>query len=159
MKNAPDLILDTKLTNVFDSFCYLNLRMAPPFGGPVDISSGRWTKESYTSPTEGGVSKCSSMLVSGNWNTDDTENPDNARSRHGYVICYAGLPIIWKSQLQSEVALSTTEAEYTGLSYSLRDAISIINLLKEMKKIGIEVNTSKSKYTSRFLRITRELLK
>ena len=36
---------------------------------------------------------------SGNWNKDDTENPD--RSRHGYVICYAGLPIIWESQLQS----------------------------------------------------------
>ena len=64
MKNAHDLILDTKHTNVLDSFHYQNLSMAPPFGGSVDISSGRWTKESYTSPTEGRVSKCSSMLVS-----------------------------------------------------------------------------------------------
>jgi len=45
-----------------------------------------------------------------------------------------------KSQLQQEIVLSSTEAEYTGLSYALREAIPIMNLLKEMKKNKFEVN-------------------
>ena len=54
--------------------------------------------------------------------------PDTARSRHRYIICYAGLPIVRKSQLQTEIALSTTEAEYIGLSHS--------HLIKEMSEKG-----------------------
>jgi len=55
------------------------------------------------------------------------------------------MPIVWKSQLQKEIALSTTEAEYTGLSYALREAIPIMDLLKEMKQKGISVNSEKAK--------------
>ena len=36
--------------------------------------------------------------------------PESARSRTGYVITLGGCPVIWKSQLQSEIALSTTHA-------------------------------------------------
>jgi hypothetical protein len=66
----------------------------------------------------------------GNWDPDESEDRDTARSRHGYIIKYADCPILWKSQLQSECALSSTESEYTGLSYSLRDAIPIMNLFE-----------------------------
>ena len=52
---------------------------------------------------------------------------------------------MWKSQLQTEIALSTTEAEYTGLSYALREAIPVIEMLKEMQKRGYPVNTDKTK--------------
>ena len=41
--------------------------------------------------------------------------------------------MVWKSQLQQEIALSSTESEYTGLSYALREAIPIMELLKEMR--------------------------
>ena len=58
---------------------------------------------------------------------------------------YAGVPITWKSQLQGEICLSSTESEYTGLSYPLREAIPIMEMLKEMKQFGFPVNTSKSK--------------
>ena len=61
--------------------------------------------------------------------------PDTARSRHGYVIMYAGCPVVCKSQLQTEITLSSTEAENTGLSYALREAIPLINLLKEISNI------------------------
>ena len=44
-----------------------------------------------------------------------------------------------KSQIQTEVALSTTEAEYTGLSYALREAIPLMELLKEMINKGFGV--------------------
>jgi hypothetical protein len=70
---------------------------------------------------------------------------DTARSRHGYIIRYAGCPLLWKSQLQTEIALSSTESEYTGLSYALRDAIPIMELLKEMKKQGFPIETAQAK--------------
>ena len=80
----------------------------------------------------------------GNYDKSDTQNSDTARSRHGYIIRYNGCPIVWKSQLQTEIALSTTEAEYTGLSYALREAIPIIELLKEMKREGFDVTDSQA---------------
>lgn len=75
----------------------------------------------------------------GNYTKDQSHDPNTVRSRHGYIITYAGCPITWKSQLQTEIALSTTESEYTGLSYALREAIPIMELLKEMKEHGFDV--------------------
>ena len=81
----------------------------------------------------------------GNWNKEEAFNDrDTACSQHGYFIMYAGCPIVWKSQLQMEIALSSTESEYTGLSYALREAIHMMEILKEMKGYGfpvIEPNT------------------
>ena len=53
-----------------------------------------------------------------------------------------GAPIVWKSQLQTEIALSSTESEYTGMSYTLREAIPIMNMLREMKKLGLNINSN-----------------
>ena len=64
---------------------------------------------------------------------------DTARSRYGYIITYAGVPLVWKSSLATEVCLSTTEAELVGLSQSLRAAIPIINILNEMKGLGFNI--------------------
>jgi hypothetical protein len=66
----------------------------------------------------------------GDWDhpKEATTDRDTARSRHGYIINYAGCPLLWKSQLQTEVALLSTESKYTGLSYALRDAIPVMEL-------------------------------
>jgi hypothetical protein len=69
---------------------------------------------------------------SGNWQAKESWDPDTARSRHGFIIMYAGCPTLWKSQLQTEIALSSTESEYTGRLYALRDVILIMKLLKEI---------------------------
>ena len=73
----------------------------------------------------------------GNWDPENTEDIDTARSRHGYLVKYANCPIIWKSQLQREIALSSTESEYTGSSYSIREIIPIINIMEEINKYHI----------------------
>ena len=80
----------------------------------------------------------------GNWLAEDAamNDRDTARSRHGYIISYHGCPIIWKSQLQQEICLSSTESEFTGLSYSLREVIPIMELLKELKAAGFPVSSS-----------------
>ena len=81
----------------------------------------------------------------GNWSKDEAaRDRDTARSRHGYIIRYAGCPIVWKSQLQTEIALSSTESEYTGLSYALREVIPIMELLKEMESHEVQVATTRA---------------
>ena len=52
----------------------------------------------------------------GNWDQADSENAENIFSCTGYMIMYAGCPLIWGSKLQSEIALSTAEAKYIALS-------------------------------------------
>ena len=77
----------------------------------------------------------------GNWDPKLAgEDLDTSRSRHGFVISYAGVPVLWKSALQTEISLSTTEAEFIGLSVSLRTAIPIVNIIQEMKDLGFPVN-------------------
>ena len=56
-----------------------------------------------------------------------------AKSRSGYVVTYAGCPIIWASKLQTQIALSSCEAEYISLSQSIRDTIPIMRLIQELK--------------------------
>ena len=48
-----------------------------------------------------------------------------AKSRIGFLISLCGCPLIWKSQLQTSIALSTQEKEYTVLSQSARVLIPI----------------------------------
>ena len=45
-------------------------------------------------------------------------------------------PLIWKSQLQAEIALSSTEREYPRLSYALHESIPFMSLLDELKECG-----------------------
>ena len=73
----------------------------------------------------------------GNWNPDIAmEDIGTAKSRSGGLITYAGCPLLWLSKLQTEVALSTTEAEYISLSTALREVIPLMNLCEEIKKKG-----------------------
>jgi hypothetical protein len=71
----------------------------------------------------------------GGWDPGDALNADNVYSRTGYIICYAGCPIFWQSKLQTEIALSTAEAEYIALSQALRETIPMTNLMREMNVI------------------------
>ena len=81
----------------------------------------------------------------GSWKLRSSADPLSARSRSGYVIMYAGCPIVWASKMQSLVALSTTEAEYIALSSSLREVIAIMNLMNELTARGFTLNRSTPK--------------
>ncbi|GKY94961.1 hypothetical protein MPSEU_000460700 [Mayamaea pseudoterrestris] len=61
--------------------------------------------------------------------------PDSVRSRTGYVILLAGCPLVWKSQLQTEISLSTLEAEYSALSYSLKTLLPLKRILGEFVEV------------------------
>ena len=70
---------------------------------------------------------------------EDHQNPISVKSRTGYVIMYRGTPLLWVSKLQTQVALSTMEAEYIALSTSMRDLIPIREILKELMTIVFEM--------------------
>ena len=73
----------------------------------------------------------------GAWSRADAESAENVMSRTGFVIMYmcAGCPIIWISKLQTEIALSTAEAEYIALSQAtcMRQVTPCMNLLIEIR--------------------------
>jgi hypothetical protein len=71
----------------------------------------------------------------GAWTIDTSSNPTSVRSCSGYVITYANCPILWSSKLQSEIALSTTKAEYISLSQSLRDLIPMRAIIQELSPV------------------------
>lgn len=52
----------------------------------------------------------------GNWNKNYADVPSCAYSQSGYMILYAGCPIVWDSKIQSLIALSTAEAKIIALS-------------------------------------------
>ena len=41
---------------------------------------------------------------------EDARDPNSARSRTGYIIMLSNCPLVWKSQLQTHISLSTLEA-------------------------------------------------
>jgi hypothetical protein len=74
------------------------------------------------------------------WNNETaSSDPNTARSRMGYVITYAGCPMHCTSKRQTEIALSTTEAEYIALSQVMREVLPIIWLMEEARHQGIPV--------------------
>ena len=80
----------------------------------------------------------------GDWNQSWSEEPSLVFSRTGYIIYFGGCPIIWHSKLQSEISLSTTEAEYIALSQSMRDNIPLMALIGELAKV-LPIITEKAK--------------
>ena len=45
---------------------------------------------------------------------------------------YAECPVLWCSNLQKEIALSTTEAEYIALIQAMREVITFMELMREV---------------------------
>lgn len=73
----------------------------------------------------------------------DFANDPDSKSISGVIIKLAGAPVIWKSQKQSIVGLSTTEVEYIAATEACKSLIWLLELLEEM---GHQVPTPISLY-------------
>jgi hypothetical protein len=71
----------------------------------------------------------------GLYNHEHPQDPHCVRSWTGYVILLAGCPVLWKSKLQTEIALSTMEAEYVALSQSCKDLFPLLDQIKELSHL------------------------
>jgi hypothetical protein len=68
------------------------------------------------------------------WTREMAHLCESAVSRASYVIVYCSCPVHWVSKLQSEIALSTTKAEYIALSMCLCNLLPMRTLLSELSK-------------------------
>ena len=69
------------------------------------------------------------------WRPDNANDASNVLSRTGYIIYYAGCPVHWCSKMQTEIALSTAEAEYIALSQAMRETIPLMRFMTELDVI------------------------
>jgi hypothetical protein len=72
----------------------------------------------------------------GAWHKEFSQLRECVLSRTGFVILYHNCPIHWGSKLQTEIALSTTEAEYIALSTAARELIPLRRLLRELTQFS-----------------------
>jgi hypothetical protein len=68
------------------------------------------------------------------WGTEVGSNPESVKSRTGYIIEIANCPVLWVSKLQTTIATSTMESEYTALSIALRAAIPLLSVIESVTK-------------------------
>jgi hypothetical protein len=65
------------------------------------------------------------------WEFFHTDDPSSVKSRTSYDITSASCTVLFFSKIQTDIALSTTEAEYITLSKSAHDLIPLRGLLQE----------------------------
>ena len=71
----------------------------------------------------------------GLWGVEYDQDPVSIKSRTGYIIMFMGCPLLWVSKLQTQIALSTMEAEYIALSTAIHELIAIREVLKEVRSL------------------------
>lgn len=73
-------------------------------------------------------------ILTGFVDSDYVADLDKRRSLSGYIFTLFGNVISWRSNLQSVVALSSTEAEYIALAESVKEAIWLKGSISAMIK-------------------------
>ena len=70
--------------------------------------------------------------MEGYMDVDYAGDLDKRRSLTGFLFMLNGCTINWKASLQSIVALSTTEAEYTAAAEAIKEAIWLRGMVTEL---------------------------
>lgn len=97
---------------------------------------GTETKGMFLEPSPDFVINCYvDADFAGLWKVEDDQDPICVKSRSGYLLTFMNCPIMWVSKLQTQIALSTMEAEYIALSQSMRDLIHIRGIVTEINKV------------------------
>ena len=65
----------------------------------------------------------------GLWTVEKADDPISVRSRTGFIVTLAGLPVSWSSKLQTEIAMM---AEYIALSTRMRELLPSIDTFNDI---------------------------
>ena len=68
------------------------------------------------------------------WGVESNANSDCVKSRTGYIIKIASCPVLWVSVMQTTIATSIMESEYTALSQACRAAIPLLAVIDSVTK-------------------------
>lgn len=84
--------------------------------------------------------------LEGYCDSDYATNRDNRKSQTGYIFTIFGSAVTWKSNLQSVVALSTTEAEYIALTDAVKQSFWLKGIMEDFgvtqKKVAVNCDSS-----------------
>ena len=70
---------------------------------------------------------------------EEAQDSSSVKSRTGYVCTLGEVPVLWASKLQTEIALSTLEAEYIALSQAMRELMPLRALMETLSSsLGLE---------------------
>jgi hypothetical protein len=86
---------------------------------------------------------CCDSDFTGVWHQEFAHLRDSCFSRTGFIIVPAGVPIHWSSKLQTEIALSSTEAEYIALSQCCKALLPMRSILRYILSCGLFPNSLK----------------
>jgi hypothetical protein len=96
---------------------------------------------------------CPDANFAGLWNRKDENDPYCVCSQTGYIICLLDCLLLWISKLQTEITLSTMEAEYIALSASCRDLFPMIDVTN---KICLALHLTLSNTTEKHIKIHKD---
>jgi hypothetical protein len=85
---------------------------------------------------------CNSNFA-GVWHQEFAHLHDSCLSRTGFIIVLSGVPIHWSRKLQTEIALSSTEAEYIVLIQCCRALLPMRRTIKDILSCGLFPNSLK----------------
>lgn len=66
---------------------------------------------------------------------EDDQDPVSVKSRTGFTLTLFGCPLLWSSKLQTDIALSSTAAEYIAFSAAMRELIPMRRLVEELGQV------------------------
>jgi len=71
----------------------------------------------------------------GNWNLEDSADPDSTPSRCGFIITLGNVPVMWKSKRITDICLSTFDAEYVSLSIAMHSFVHLHGMFFETNEV------------------------
>jgi hypothetical protein len=83
--------------------------------------------------------------IVGTWDLDDIQSWDSTRSRYGYIIKYINCPILWKSQMATEIAMLNTTQGIPFMELLKVGGIPFMELLKVMQRMKVPIQDCKAK--------------
>jgi hypothetical protein len=99
----------------------------------VHYLSSTWDKGTIVKPTNTLQLDCYvDADFAGLYKRDPDASPTSGKSRIGFIISLGRVPLVWRSQLQSEISFSTLESEYSSLSQAMHTLLPIRSLLLEV---------------------------
>ena len=85
------------------------------------------------------VDCCVDSVFADLWSYEEAQDPTCVKSRTGYVVLMGNCPVMWTSKLQTEISLSTMEAEYVAMSTAMRELIPLKRLIVAVSKaVGVK---------------------
>ncbi|KAL7537717.1 hypothetical protein ACHAWF_005882 [Thalassiosira exigua] len=90
----------------------------------------------------------------GLWGHEHPQDPHCVFGRTGYVITLAGCPVLWVSKFQTEIAISTMEAEYVALSTAAAISFLLSIWWKRSASILACPSTTDQDFTCTYTRTT-----